>query len=86
MPIRTMGSHRGSSLPSLSIGHSSSVGPRVAPKFPLDPVWRLPGRGREWRVKRELFVNASKLFRILSTRSDREELQKDLEVSDWPRK
>lgn len=42
MPIRTMGSHMGSSLPSLSMGHSFSVGPQVSPKFLLDPIWRSP--------------------------------------------
>lgn len=32
------------------------------------------------------FVHALKLFRVLRTRADWEELQKDLVVSDWPRK
>lgn len=36
--------------------------------------------------KMTAFVDAPKLFRILRTRADCEELQKDLVMSDWPRK
>lgn len=32
------------------------------------------------------FVDAPKLFRILKTRADCEESQKDLVMGDWPRK
>ena len=38
MPTATMGSRRGSSLPYPSMGHSFPVGPRVSPKFLLDPT------------------------------------------------
>lgn len=31
------------------------------------------------------FVDAPKLFRVLRTRTDREELQEDFVMSDWPR-
>lgn len=80
-PTGPVGSHRGSSLPSPSMGHSSSVGPWVSPKFLLDPTWR---KGAESEMT--AFVDALKLFRILRTRADCEELQKDLVMSDWPRK